>query len=252
MRLLFFGTYDAAAHPRVAVLRDGLRAHGDDVRECNEPLGLSTAQRVGMLRNPAALPLLGWRLARCWWALWRRSRPYRRQLDRLRRTRSSSATSATSTCCSPGGSSRTCPIVLDHLVGASDTARDRGVGGRPAAAAAARPGRRRAAPRPTWWSSTPRSTGRRCRTRGPAAGRRRRRRGAPGVVRRAAARPGPPAARDDAAARGLLRPLHAAAGRAGHRRGAGRARGRRRSRSRWSAPGRTWPRPAGWPRPTTG
>ena len=128
MRLLFFGTYDAAAHPRVAVLRDGMRAHGHDVHECDEPLGLSTAQRVGMLRNPAGLPLLGWRLARCWWALWRRSRPYRRGR-------------------SPGHAPDAVvvgylghfdvllarrlfphvPVVLDHLVGASDTATDRGV-----------------------------------------------------------------------------------------------------------------------------
>ena len=130
MRLLFFGTYDVAAHPRVAVLRDGLRALGHDVHECDEPLGLSTAQRVGMLRNPAGLPLLGWRLARCWWALWRRSRPYRRGR-------------------SPGHAPDAVvvgylghfdvllarrlfphvPVVLDHLVGASDTATDRGVGG---------------------------------------------------------------------------------------------------------------------------
>jgi len=130
MRLLFFGTYDVAAHPRVAVLRDGLRAHGHDVHECDEPLGLSTAQRVGMLRNPAGLPRLGWRLARCWWALWRRSRPYRRGR-------------------SPGHAPDAVvvgylghfdvllarrlfpqvPVVLDHLVGASDTATDRGVGG---------------------------------------------------------------------------------------------------------------------------
>ncbi|HTE72500.1 MAG TPA: glycosyltransferase [Actinomycetes bacterium] len=130
MRLLFFGTYDAAAHPRVAVLRDGLRAHGHGVHECDEPLGLSTAQRLGMLRNPAGLPLLGWRLARCWWALWRRSRPYRRGR-------------------SPGHAPDAVvvgylghfdvllarrlfphvPVVLDHLIGASDTATDRGVAG---------------------------------------------------------------------------------------------------------------------------
>ena len=47
MRVLFFGTYDAAAHPRVAVLRDGLRAAlgpESTVAECNAPLGLSTAE----------------------------------------------------------------------------------------------------------------------------------------------------------------------------------------------------------------
>jgi hypothetical protein len=106
MRLLFFGTYDAAAHPRVAVLRDGLRAHGHDVHECDEPLGVSTAQRVAMLRNPAGLP--GSRAAggRCG------DGPGPTGAGAppaMRRMPSSSATSATSTCCWPGDSSRTCP-----------------------------------------------------------------------------------------------------------------------------------------------
>ena len=78
MRLLFFGTYDAAAHPRVAVLRDGLREHGATVQECNAPLGLSTAARVSMLRRPWTLPLLAWRLLRCWSSLVVRSRRLRR------------------------------------------------------------------------------------------------------------------------------------------------------------------------------
>ena len=128
MRLLFFGTYDAAAHPRVAVLRDGLRERGATVRECNAPLGLSTADRVGMLRNPLGLPRLGWRIARCWLDLWWRSRAFRRtdgtapdavvvgylgHFDVLLARRLFPHV----------------PVVLDHLVGASDTARDRGVGG---------------------------------------------------------------------------------------------------------------------------
>lgn len=127
MRLLFFGTYDAAAHPRVAVLRDGLRDQGATVRECAAPLGLSTADRVGMLRNPLALPRLGWRIARCWLALWRGSRPFRRgrgwpdavvvgylgHFDVLLARRLFPHV----------------PVVLDHLVGASDTASDRGVSG---------------------------------------------------------------------------------------------------------------------------
>ena len=125
MRLLFFGTYDASAHPRVAVLRDGLRAGGATVAECNVPLGLTTAARVGMLRNPAMLPLLAWRIARCWLGLWRLSCPYRRagqrpdavvvgylgHFDVLLARRLFPDV----------------PVVLDHLVGASDTARDRGV-----------------------------------------------------------------------------------------------------------------------------
>jgi glycosyltransferase involved in cell wall biosynthesis len=127
MRLLFFGTYDASAHPRVAVLRDGLRERGATVAECNAPLGLSTAQRVGMLRNPAALPRLAWRIARCWAGLWWRSRPFRRDstwpdavvvgylghFDVLLARRLFPHV----------------PVVLDHLIGASDTATDRGVQG---------------------------------------------------------------------------------------------------------------------------
>jgi len=127
MRLLFFGTYDASAHPRVAVLHDGLLERGCQVRECNVPLGLSTADRVGMLRNPSRLPLLAWRIARCWAGLVRGSRRYRRDGDwpdavvvgylghfdvQLARRLFPHV-----------------PLVLDHLIGASDTATDRGVQG---------------------------------------------------------------------------------------------------------------------------
>jgi glycosyltransferase involved in cell wall biosynthesis len=69
MRVLGFGTYDVRAHPRVGILLDGLRAHGDEVRECNEPLGLDTAGRVRMLRQPWRLPLLLLLLLRRWSAL---------------------------------------------------------------------------------------------------------------------------------------------------------------------------------------
>lgn len=127
MRLLFFGTYDASAHPRVGVLRDGLRQRGADVLECNVALGLSTAQRVGMLRNPAGLPRLLWRLTTSWAGLVARSRSVRRDgawpdavvvgylghFDVLLARRLFPHV----------------PVVLDHLIGASDTATDRGVGG---------------------------------------------------------------------------------------------------------------------------
>ncbi len=125
MRLLFFGTYDAAAHPRVAILRDGLAGHGATVRECNVPLGLSTAARVSMLRRPWTLPRLLVRLAWCWATLVARSARYRRDggwpdvvvvgylghFDVLLARRLFPHV----------------PVVLDHLVGASDTAADRGV-----------------------------------------------------------------------------------------------------------------------------
>jgi glycosyltransferase involved in cell wall biosynthesis len=127
MRLLFFGTYDAGAHPRVAVLRDGLREHGATVLECNAPLGLSTAARVSMLRRPCTLPLLAGRLLRRWSSLVLRSARFRRDgqwpdavvvgylghFDVLLARRLFPHV----------------PVVLDHLVGASDTATDRGVAG---------------------------------------------------------------------------------------------------------------------------
>jgi glycosyltransferase involved in cell wall biosynthesis len=136
MRVLFFGTYDADSHPRVAVLRDGLavalsaadpQARGggspSTVDECNVPLGLSTAARVSMLRQPWLLPRLALRLATCWITLIRRARRrprpdvvvvgYLGHFDVLLARQLF----------------RHSTIVLDHLVGASDTASDRGVSG---------------------------------------------------------------------------------------------------------------------------
>lgn len=126
MRVLFFGTYDAGSHPRVAVLRDGLAAalgQEGTVDECNAPLGLSTAARVSMLRRPWLLPRLAWRLATCWAILVRRARRrprpdvvvvgYLGHFDVLLASRLF----------------RHSTIVLDHLIGASDTATDRGLSG---------------------------------------------------------------------------------------------------------------------------
>src|ERR1700729_808046 len=125
MRVLLFGTYDTSTHPRVATIAEGLAANGLDVAECNAPLGLDTAARVDMLARPWTAPLLLLRLARRWTTLAvaarRRPRPdvvlvgylghFDVHLARLlfRRT----------------------PIVLDHLVGASDTGRDRRLDGGP-------------------------------------------------------------------------------------------------------------------------
>ncbi|WP_324650853.1 glycosyltransferase family 4 protein [Georgenia sp. H159] len=123
MRILAFGTYDAAKHPRVQVLVDGLRRHGHDVRELNRPLGLSTADKVKALRDPRVLPLHALRLGRRWASLVAgarrytgRNRPqavlvgYLGHFDvLLARVLFPRAT-----------------IVLDHLIFAADTARDRG------------------------------------------------------------------------------------------------------------------------------
>ncbi len=119
MRALFFGTYDTSMHPRIGIIAEGLSAAGLDVAECNAPLGLDTAARVDMLARPWRVPALVGRLANRWMTLARAARRQPRpdvvvvgylghfdvHLARalFRRT----------------------PIVLDHLVGASDTGRDR-------------------------------------------------------------------------------------------------------------------------------
>jgi glycosyltransferase involved in cell wall biosynthesis len=65
-RVLFFGTYDAAIYPRIAVLREGFASLGDEVVECNEPLRVPTGLRVRMLREPWLAPVLLWQILRCW------------------------------------------------------------------------------------------------------------------------------------------------------------------------------------------
>ncbi|MEY9925406.1 glycosyltransferase involved in cell wall biosynthesis [Catenulispora sp. GP43] len=121
MRVLIFGTYDVAAHPRVGVIAEGLRSAGHEVRECNAPLGFDTAARVKMLAQPWRVPALGVRLARCWARLARQARRGPRpdvvvvgylghfdvHLARLLFGRRR--------------------VVLDHLIGAADTGRDRQV-----------------------------------------------------------------------------------------------------------------------------
>ena len=124
MRVLAFGTYDVRSHPRVAVLIEGLRAHGDEVVEVNVPLGIDTAARVALLRRPWRAPLFALRLARCWAVLavrgrrlHRRFRPdvvlvgYLGHFDVRLARRLFGRT----------------PVVLDHLIFAADTARDRKV-----------------------------------------------------------------------------------------------------------------------------
>lgn len=124
MKVLAFGTYDTTTHPRFGVLLEGLRAHGDEVVEVNRPLGLGTARRVAMLAQAWRVPALLARVLLRWIALaregrrvYRAERPdvvlvgYLGHLDvRLARWLF-----------------RGTPIVLDHLIFAADTARDRGV-----------------------------------------------------------------------------------------------------------------------------
>ncbi len=123
MRVLLFGTYDTSLHPRIATIAEGLRTCGMDVAECNAPLGLDTAARVDMLAHPWRSPALLVRLARRWRGLARAARRmpapdvvlvgYLGHFDvHLARL-----------------IFRGIPVVLDHLTGASDTARDRRLGG---------------------------------------------------------------------------------------------------------------------------
>ncbi len=124
MRVLVFGTYDAGSHPRVGILAEGLRRHGFDVAECNMPLGIDTAGRVEILQRPWLVPLMAFRILTCWWALARRARSmprpdmvlvgYLGHFDVLLATLLFRRT----------------PILLDHLIFAADTARDRGESGR--------------------------------------------------------------------------------------------------------------------------
>jgi len=119
--VLFFGTYDARTYPRVRVLQEGFAALGDEVLECNVPLGLDTAMRVRMLRQPWLVPLLAVRIAVAWARLWRRSRRlpeidlvvvgYMGHFDvHLARFLWPDV-----------------PVALDHLISAGDTAVDRRV-----------------------------------------------------------------------------------------------------------------------------
>ncbi len=124
MRLIVFGTYDAGAHPRVAVLCEGLAQHGHDVIECNVPLRVNTAARVAMVREGRGLASFVRELIRCWLTLARRRwrlppaqavivgymGHFDVHLARLLFPRT--------------------PLVLDHLISAGDTARDRGEQGR--------------------------------------------------------------------------------------------------------------------------
>jgi glycosyltransferase involved in cell wall biosynthesis len=125
MRTVIFGTYDTAMHPRIATIADGLAARGFDVAECNIPLGLTTADRVEMLAKPWKAAGLAVRLASRWLGLAAKARKLGRpdvvvvgylghfdvHLARLLYPR------------------RRVPIVLDHLISAAGTAKDRRIEG---------------------------------------------------------------------------------------------------------------------------
>jgi len=72
LSVLALGTYRTDLHPRVAVLIDGLRRHGADVVEVNEPLPVDTAGKVRLLQRPWLAGAAAWQLVRCWARLVRR------------------------------------------------------------------------------------------------------------------------------------------------------------------------------------
>ena len=125
MRTVIFGTYDTAMHPRIATIAEGLAARGFDVAECNIPLGLSTADRVDMLAKPWKAAGLAARLGNRWLGLAVKARKLGRpdavvvgylghfdvHLARLLYRRGK------------------VPIVLDHLISAAGTAKDRRIAG---------------------------------------------------------------------------------------------------------------------------
>lgn len=126
MRVLGFGTYDVHTHPRVGVLLDGLKESGDTVVELNQPLGIGTAGRVAALSHPTQLLRFAATLLARWFSLavgalhFRGSaRPdvvlvgYLGHFDVL-----------LARALFPHAR-----IVLDHLIFAADTAKDRGAGG---------------------------------------------------------------------------------------------------------------------------
>lgn len=127
MRILGFGTYDTRSHPRVQVLLEGLRARGFKVAELDRPLGVSTAGRVAAMRSPKHLLSFAMKLAQRWVSLSAGSLRYRGQNrpDALLVGYMGHFDVLLARALFPGT-----PIILDHLVFAADTAKDRGAKGR--------------------------------------------------------------------------------------------------------------------------
>jgi len=130
VKVLGFGTYDVSTHPRVGIILDGIADHGHTVREVNAPLGIGTAGRIEALSGVRAGLSFAATVMSRWRTLVAESRPYRGHSDygpdvvvvgylghfdvllaRLLFPRTT--------------------IVLDHLIFASDTAKDRGLGRNP-------------------------------------------------------------------------------------------------------------------------
>lgn len=126
-RVLAFGTYNVRKHPRVRILMEGLRRNGWQVDEANDPLTLSTSERVEILKKPWKILGFGIKILRLWHSISAQAKDYVHSygepnavlvgymghFDMLLARHLFKRT----------------PIVLDHLIFAADTAKDRGAAG---------------------------------------------------------------------------------------------------------------------------
>lgn len=121
--VVVFGSFDAGLHPRVAVLRDGLAAHGWQVHELNVPLGASTADKVAAAGSPAAAVRLAGGLTRSWVKLTAGSRRLAKDPDVVIVGYMGHADVHLARALF-----RRSTIVLDHMVGLAETVSDRQLG----------------------------------------------------------------------------------------------------------------------------
>ena len=122
-----FGTYNIRKHPRVGILISGLQKNNCTVVEINHPLKLSTAQRVKILQNPWLLFGFVWNLLRLWKTLIHDTRQWlgtHRKPDAILVGYMGHFDVLLARHLFKG-----IPIILDHLIFAGDTARDRGAQG---------------------------------------------------------------------------------------------------------------------------
>ncbi len=124
VRILGFGTYDMDRHPRIGVVLEGFRAHGDQVIEANEPLGVSTAERVDLLRRPWKLAGLVPTLLGAWWRIAHRARRQQGGWDAVVVGYLGHFDVVLARLLFPRDT-----VVLDLLIFGADTARDRGMQG---------------------------------------------------------------------------------------------------------------------------
>lgn len=125
MKVLGFGTYDVRTHPRVGVLLDGLRRRGYSVAELNRPLGIGTAGRVAALSHPTQLLHFAVTLLTRWCELAVGSLRFRGAAhpDVVLVGYLGHFDVVLARALFPRAR-----IVLDHLIFAADTAKDRGIG----------------------------------------------------------------------------------------------------------------------------